>query len=181
MDELDRTTAEEVRDLWIADLTLGPPPKTGPQAAAGEHLLRNLLRTASITILHPDPERTWLWSDLHLGDRAMLEAWDRPFRSVTHMNRRCWPSGAAVSAPGRRSSAWATSPTSTLGTTTADCGSTSPAARASGCSSSGTTTSTCARGWRPPDSNGNARQPSATPIPYSLSPMRPCSACRRTP
>lgn len=40
-----------------------------------------------------------------------------------------------------------------------------PAAGASGCSSSGTSTPSRARSWRPPDSNHNTRQPSASPIP----------------
>ena len=33
------------------------------------------------------PERTWIWSDLHLSDRLVLLGWDRPFRSVEEMNR----------------------------------------------------------------------------------------------
>ena len=80
------STAAEVRDQWVAGLT---PPATanGAQGAAGEHLVLHLLRTTSIPILRPNPERTWVWSDLHLGDRAMLEARDRLFRNVRHMNR----------------------------------------------------------------------------------------------
>ena len=31
--------------------------------------------------------RTWIWSDLHLGDRGPLEAFDRPFADVPAMNR----------------------------------------------------------------------------------------------
>ena len=79
-------TAEDARDRWVAGLT-SPPSANGAQGAAGEHLVLHLLRTASIPILRPDPERTWVWSDLHLGDPAMIEAWDRPFRNVRHMNR----------------------------------------------------------------------------------------------
>ena len=40
-----------------------------------------------IPVLELDPARTWLWSDLHLGDSVMLAAWARPFRNVEHMNR----------------------------------------------------------------------------------------------
>ena len=43
--------------------------------------------TVATPILRPDPEHTWIWSDLHLGDHAMVDAWSRPFRNVTHMNR----------------------------------------------------------------------------------------------
>ena len=31
--------------------------------------------------------RTWIWSDLHLGDRGPLDAFDRPFADVPAMNR----------------------------------------------------------------------------------------------
>ena len=44
------------------------------QGTASEHLVLHLMRTISIPILRPDPARTWVWSDLHLGDRAMLDA-----------------------------------------------------------------------------------------------------------
>ena len=78
--------AAEVRDQWVAGLT-PPPTANGAQGAAGEHLVLHLLRTTSIPILRPNPERTWVWSDLHLGDPSVLDAWDRPFRNVRHMNR----------------------------------------------------------------------------------------------
>ena len=80
--------AEKVRDHWVAELT--PPPVAGADGAASEPLLQALMRelgTAAIPILRPDPEHTWIWSDLHLGDRAMVDAWSRPFRNLTHMNR----------------------------------------------------------------------------------------------
>ena len=41
-----------------------------------------------IAALEPDPDRTWVWSDLHLSDRGVLEAFDRPFGTVEAMNRR---------------------------------------------------------------------------------------------
>ncbi len=78
-------TAAEARDQWVTGLT-PPPTGNGAQGAAGEHLVLHLMRTISIPILRPAPARTWVWSDLPLGDRAMLEAWDRPFRNVRHMN-----------------------------------------------------------------------------------------------
>ena len=39
-------------------------------------------------VLRTPPERTWLWSDLHLSDRAALEAWKRPFRHTRELDRR---------------------------------------------------------------------------------------------
>ena len=32
-----------------------------------------------IPILTSPPEKTWIWSDLHLADRGVLFAFDRPF------------------------------------------------------------------------------------------------------
>ena len=40
-----------------------------------------------IEIIGADPDRTWIWSDLHLSDRGALEAFDRPFRNIHAMNR----------------------------------------------------------------------------------------------
>ena len=80
--------AEKVRNHWVAELT--PPPVVGADGAAGEPLLQALIRelgTAAIPILRPDPEHTRVWSDLHLGDRSIVNAWSRPFRNLTHMNR----------------------------------------------------------------------------------------------
>ena len=39
-----------------------------------------------IPILTSPPEKTWLWSDLHLADRGVLFAFDRPFHDVERMN-----------------------------------------------------------------------------------------------
>ena len=79
---------EKLRDHWVAELT--PPPAAGADGAVSEPLLQALLRelgTAAVPILRPNPGHTWIWSDLHLGDLAMVEAWNRPFRNLTHMNR----------------------------------------------------------------------------------------------
>ena len=76
--------------------------------------------------------RTWIWSDLHLGDRGPLEAFDRPFADVPgHEPPPCSPGGASACSPATRSSAWATSPTPTRGATGGWC-STCGRARASG-------------------------------------------------
>ena len=50
-------------------------------------LLVDLPADADVPIVASAPERTWIWSDLHLSDRSVLLGWDRPFRSVEEMNR----------------------------------------------------------------------------------------------
>ena len=50
-------------------------------------LLVDLPADADVPIVASAPERTWIWSDLHLSDRLVLLGWDRPFRSVEEMNR----------------------------------------------------------------------------------------------
>ena len=45
------------------------------------------MQNAPIPIISSPPERTWIWSDLHLADRAVLAAWNRPFRNIEEMNR----------------------------------------------------------------------------------------------
>ena len=52
-----------------------------------EHRLVGLLAAASVPVVRTDPERTWLRSDPHLGDRVALGASRRPFRDVAHMDR----------------------------------------------------------------------------------------------
>ena len=60
---------EDLRDLWEIDLELaGSDP--GP-----------------IPIITTPPEKTWVWSDLHFGDRGALFAFQRPFGDVGRMNR----------------------------------------------------------------------------------------------
>ena len=79
-------SAETVRDLWQAKLAATSEPFRS-EGSPGEDRLVRLLRTMPIPVLDLDPARTWLWSDLHLGDPVMLAAWARPFRNVEHMNR----------------------------------------------------------------------------------------------
>ena len=40
------------------------------------------MRAQPIPIVTAPPERVWVWSDLHLSDRAALAAWTRPFRDT---------------------------------------------------------------------------------------------------
>ena len=39
-----------------------------------------------LPIVTAPPESIWIWSDLHLSDRASLAAWSRPFRNADEMN-----------------------------------------------------------------------------------------------
>ena len=50
-------------------------------------LLVDLPADADVPIVASAPERTWLWSDLHLSDPSVLMGWGRPFHSVEEMNR----------------------------------------------------------------------------------------------
>ena len=45
-------------------------------------------RQPSVPTVESPPEKTWIWSDLHLSDRNALDAFVRPFRDVADMNRR---------------------------------------------------------------------------------------------
>ena len=90
----DRTpgwSAAIVRDLWIADLLArdaGPAPD-GERPEPEEPFLTALMdhRHVDIAALRTPPESTWLWSDLHLSDRTVLEAWKRPFRHTRELDR----------------------------------------------------------------------------------------------
>ena len=60
---------EDLRALWEIDLELARSDQ-GP-----------------IPIITTVAEKTWVWSDLHLGDRGALQAFDRPLGDVDQMNR----------------------------------------------------------------------------------------------
>ena len=77
----DRTTgwsAAIVRDLWIADLLArdAGPAADGERPEPEEPFLTALMDHwhVDIAALRTPPESTWLWSDLHLSDRTVLEA-----------------------------------------------------------------------------------------------------------
>ncbi len=44
-------------------------------------------RRPSVPTVTSPPEKTWIWSDLHLSDRNALEAFDRGFADIVAMNR----------------------------------------------------------------------------------------------
>ena len=52
----------------------------------GETLVEALMAHLSIPVISSSPERTWIWSDLHLGDSNALAFWNRPFPNVHQMN-----------------------------------------------------------------------------------------------
>ena len=82
--ESDQPSAEVIRDLWEAELELESPATT---QTSEETRLATLMRETPIPIISSPPERTWIWSDLHLADRSVLAAWNRPFRNIDEMNR----------------------------------------------------------------------------------------------
>ena len=79
----DRPSAEADRDLWEAELEIESP---GTSQTPEEARLATLMQEAPIPIISSPPERTWIWSDLHLADRSVLAAWNRPFRNIEEMN-----------------------------------------------------------------------------------------------
>ena len=89
-------SAETLRDFWEDELAAAAAetPLCGSGDTPGEAKLIPLLRSLPIPVLQLDPAWTWLWSDLHLGDPAVLAG--RPFESVAEMTgtlldnwRRC--------------------------------------------------------------------------------------------
>ena len=52
----------------------------------GETLVEALMAHLSVAPIGSPADRTWIWSDLHLGDATALARWKRPFRSVDEMN-----------------------------------------------------------------------------------------------
>ena len=50
-------------------------------------LLVDLPTDADVPVVASAPERTWLWSDLHLSDPSVVLGSGRPFGSVEEMNR----------------------------------------------------------------------------------------------
>ena len=71
MTEQPLLEAEALRDLWETDLELEAPADAGSGAGAEAQLAR-AMQGAAIPIIETPPERTWIWSDLHLDDRSVL-------------------------------------------------------------------------------------------------------------
>ena len=79
LSEPHRFSADAVCDLWEAELALESP---GTSQTSEEARLTTLMQNAPIPIISSPPERTWIWSDLHLADRSVLAAWNRPSRNM---------------------------------------------------------------------------------------------------
>ena len=82
-------SAAEIRDLWEADLLeeanrLNQPE---PQPWAELAYMRWHMARSAIPVIEVDPERTWVWSDLHLDDDSVVKTGQRPYGSTTAMNR----------------------------------------------------------------------------------------------
>ena len=75
---------EAIRDLWEVDLE--QEDLSGALDAAGVGRLAQLLRGASIPIVDAPAETVWIWSDLHLGDQALLAVGQRPFSTTLEMD-----------------------------------------------------------------------------------------------
>ena len=94
-------TATEIRDLWEAELREEAERLDEPEPQPWEELAYmrwHLLRT-SIPVIKPDPERTWLWSDLHLGDETFALLKRRPFPTTEDMDRELLASWRATVRP----------------------------------------------------------------------------------
>lgn len=83
-------TATELRDLWEIELRDEAQRLTEPEPHPWEELayMRWHVLRANIPVIKPNPERTWLWSDLHLGDDTMIFIGRRPFATVGAMKRQ---------------------------------------------------------------------------------------------
>ena len=94
-------TATEIRDIWEAELREEAERLDEPEPQPWEELAYmrwHLLRT-SIPVIKPDPERTWLWSDLHLGDETFALLKRRPFATTEDMDRELLASWRATVRP----------------------------------------------------------------------------------
>ena len=82
-------SATEIRDLWTKVLRANanrlkePEPEPWAEIA---HMQWHLARSP-IPVIDVDPERTWIWSDLHLGDDSVVITGQRPYRNTHAMNR----------------------------------------------------------------------------------------------
>ena len=82
-------TPDELRDLWEADLREDAAVryKECPEPWFEIQYTAWMMASEAIPVIEVEPERTWIWSDLHLSDPGVIGAWKRPFRDVRHMDR----------------------------------------------------------------------------------------------
>ena len=80
--------AEALVALWEDLLARSDLPPRVAGVTSAEYELARMMAPESIPVVAEPPERVWVWSDLHLGDRTALEAFGRPFPSVPVMTAR---------------------------------------------------------------------------------------------
>ena len=80
--------AEALVALWEDLLARSDLPPRVAGVTSAEYELARMMAAESIPVVAEPPERVWVWSDLHLGDRTALEAFRRPFPSVPVMTAR---------------------------------------------------------------------------------------------
>ena len=88
-------TPEELRDVWRKTLDEDNLHRNAapPEPWQEIEYLGWMMGASNIPVIDINPDTTWIWSDLHLSDRATMEAWRRPFRDTRHMDReilRAW-------------------------------------------------------------------------------------------
>lgn len=82
-------TTEELRELWRAELQEEARSRHAGEPEPYFEIARLawMMAEGEIPVIDCDPESTWIWSDLHLGDETCREVWERPFPSLLAMNR----------------------------------------------------------------------------------------------
>ena len=123
----------DLRDLWQEDLRDESRRTRGKCPEPYEELAYTAWKLAEekIPVITVEPERTWVWSDLHLGDESAVAAAGHSTTPV-EWTATSWPSGGGRWATTTRGSAWGMSPTPGSGGTPATCV-TSGATPATGC------------------------------------------------
>ena len=79
----------DLRDLWQEDLRDESRRTRGKCPEPYEELAYTAWKLAEekIPVITVEPERTWVWSDLHLGDESAVAAASRPFNDACRMDR----------------------------------------------------------------------------------------------
>ncbi len=82
-------SAAEIRDLWEAELSeeANRLNKPEPEPWAELPYMRWHLARSAIPVIEVDADRTWVWSDLHLDEDAVIITGQRPYNSTTAMSR----------------------------------------------------------------------------------------------
>ena len=82
-------SAIEIRDFWEAELFEEAERLNEPEPEPWAELayMRWHFARSAIPVIEVDPKRTWVWSDLHLNEEALIITGQRPYRSTTAMNR----------------------------------------------------------------------------------------------